>query len=244
MALWENLTMPGFETLRQQTQTVILPLGSLEEHGPHLPLGTDTFHAIEVARRVGLLRLVVVAPPLFYGLCRSTREHPGTVSISGDALRTLLMSVGREFCRQGMRHLVFISGHAGGTHMSAILEAGEQLLAELPAVRVAVVNLLELLREVVAEQPDLVHTRGDSHAGEVETAIMMAAYPDLVRGTAPEEWPRFPKYELVRNKRHYWPGGVWGNPAPATAAQGEAILAAEAERLSLVINALEESGDR
>jgi creatinine amidohydrolase len=243
MTLWENLTMPDLEAQRQQTQTVILPLGSLEEHGPHLPLGTDTFHAMEVARRVGLLRPVLVAPPLFYGMCRSTREHPGTVSISGDALRTMLLAVGREFCRQGMRQLVFISGHAGGTHMSAIIEAGEQLLAELPEVRVAVVNLLEVLREVVAAQPDLVQTKGDSHAGEVETAIMMAAYPDLVRGTAPEEWPRFPKYVLVRHKRRCWPGGVWGNPAPATAAQGEAILAAEAERLAIVISTLEESGD-
>ena len=244
MALWENLTMPEFEALRQQTQTVILPLGSLEEHGPHLPLGTDTFHAIEVARRVGLLRPVVVAPPLFYGICRSTREHPGTVSISGDAWRAMLLALGREFCRQGMRHLVFISGHAGGTHMSAILESGEQLLAELPEVKVAVVNLLDVLREVVAEQPDLVQTRGDSHAGEVETAIMMAAFPHLVKGTAPEEWPKFPKYILVRNKRRYWPGGVWGNPAPATAAQGEAILAAEAEKLFLVISMLEESEGR
>jgi creatinine amidohydrolase len=240
MALWEDLTMPGLEDLARQTQTVILPLGSLEEHGPHLPLGTDTFHALEVARRVARLRPVVVAPPLFYGMCRSTREHPGTVSISGDAFRALLLSVGREFCRQGWRNLVFISGHAGGTHMSAIVEAAEGLLAELPEANIAVVNLLEVLREVLADQPNLVHTRGDSHAGEVETAIMMAAYPHLVRGTAPEEWPRFPKYILVRDKRRYWPGGVWGNPAPATAAQGEAILAAEVERLSKVISALEE----
>jgi creatinine amidohydrolase len=244
MAQWENMTMPGLEALRQQTRTVILPLGSLEEHGPHLPLGTDTFHAMEVARRVGRLRPVVVAPPLFYGMCRSTREHPGTVSISGDALRTMLLAVGREFYHQGLRHLVFISGHAGGTHMSAILEAGEQLLAELPEAKVAVVNLLEVLREVVAAQPGLVQTRGDAHAGEVETAIMMAAYPDLVRGTAPEEWPRFPKYILVRNKRRYWPGGVWGNPAPATAAQGEAILAAETEIIALIINRLEDMDDR
>ena len=242
MAQWEDLTMPGLEALRQQTQTVILPMGSLEEHGPHLPLGTDTFHALEVARRVARLRPVVVAPPLFYGMCRSTREHPGTVSISGDALRALLLSVGREFCRQGWHNLVFVSGHAGGTHISAIVEAGELLLAELPQVRVAVVNLLELLREVLSDQPDLVHTRGDSHAGEVETAIMLAAYPDLVRGSAPEEWPRFPKYVLVRDKRRYWPGGVWGNPAPATAAQGEAILAAEADRLVRVISILEELG--
>jgi creatinine amidohydrolase len=244
MAQWENLTMPDLEALQQQTQTVILPLGALEEHGPHLPLGTDTFHAMEVARRVALLRPVAVAPPLFYGMCRSTREHPGTVSISGDALRTMLLALGREFCRQGWHNLVFVSGHAGGTHISAILEAAEQLLAELPRVRVAVVNLLEVLREVLSDRPDLVQTKGDSHAGEVETAIMMAAYPGLVRGTAPEEWPRFPKYVLVRNKRHYWPGGVWGNPAPANAAQGEAILAAEADRLSLIISTLEELGDR
>jgi creatinine amidohydrolase len=243
MSHWEDLTMPGFEALGQKTQTVILPVGSLEEHGPHLPLGTDTFHALEVARRVADRCPVVVAPPLFYGMCRSTREHPGTVSISGDALRALLLSVGREFYRQGMRHLVFVSGHAGGTHISAIVEAAECLLAELPEVRVAVVNLLELLREVLADKPELVKTRGDSHAGEVETAIMLAAYPHLVKGSAPEEWPRFPRYLLVRDKRRYWPGGVWGNPAPATAAQGEEILAAEAVRLAKVISELEGSGN-
>jgi creatinine amidohydrolase len=240
MSLWEDLTMPGFEALRQQTQTVILPLGSLEEHGPHLPLGTDTFHALELARQVAELRPVVVAPPVFYGMCRSTREHPGTVSISGDTLRALLVDLGREFHRLGLRNLVFISGHAGGTHMSAIVEAGERLLEELPEVRVAVVNLLELLREVLSEQPDLVQTKGDSHAGEVETAVMLAACPGLVHGTAAEEWPSFPKYLLVRDKRRYWPGGVWGNPAPATPAQGEAILQAEAVKLVKVISTLEE----
>jgi creatinine amidohydrolase len=240
MAIWEDLTMPGFETLRQHTQTVILPLGSVEEHGSHLPLGTDTFHALEVARRAANFTPVVVAPPVYYGVCRSTREHPGTLSLSGDTLRSLLLDLGREFYRTGLRNLVFISGHAGGTHISAIIEAGEQLLTELPEVRVAVVNILELLREVLQEQPDLVRTSGDSHAGEVETAVMLTAHPDLVQGTAPEEWPSFPKYVLVRDKRRYWPGGVWGNPAPASAAQGEEILRAEALRLSKLISSLDE----
>jgi len=240
MANWEDLTMPGMEALRQTTRTVILPVGSLEEHGPHLPLGTDTFHALEVARRVAQRRPVVVAPPLFYGMCRSTQGHPGTLSLSGDTLRALLLELGREFHRQGFSNLVFISGHAGGTHISAIMEAGERLLAELPEVRVAVVNLLELLREVLRARPDLVKTRGDAHAGEVETAVMLAAHPRLVQGTAPAEWPSFPKYLLVRDKQRYWPGGVWGDPGPATAAQGEEILEAEVARLVRVIGDLDE----
>ncbi len=233
--------MPAFEARRAQGATVLFPLGSIEEHGPHLPLGTDTLHAIEVARRLAALQNVIVAPPLFFGICRSTREHPGTLSISGNTLRAMLLELGREFYRQGLRRLVFISGHAGGTHMAAILEAGEALLAELPEVRVAVVNLLDLLREVLTENPHLIKTKGDSHAGEVETAVMLAAYPRLVTGTAPAEWPRFPKYLLVRDKRRYWPGGVWGDPGRASAAQGEEILAAEAQRLSGIIQDLQES---
>lgn len=238
---WEKLTMTAFEEARRRTRTVVLPVGSIEEHGPHLPLGTDTFHAMEVARRVAELRPVLVAPPVYYGLCRSTREHPGTVSLSGPTLRALLVELGREFHRQGMQNLVFLSGHAGGTHMAAIVEAGEQLLEELPEVRVAVVNILDLLREVLAERPDLVRTKGDGHAGEVETAVMLAISPDLVTGSAPAEWPAFPKYILVRDKRRFWPGGVWGDPSGATAGRGEALLAAETQRLSQVIELLEKN---
>jgi creatinine amidohydrolase len=239
MANWENLTMPAFAAWRDKMKTVILPVGSLEEHGPHLPLGTDAFHALEVARRVAEMHPVLVAPPVFYGLCRSTREHPGTVSLSSRTLRALILDLGREFYRQGLRNLVVISGHAGGTHMAAITDAGEQLLEELSEIKVAVVNILDLLREVLAARPELVHTKGDAHAGEVETALMLATHPDLVTGSAPAEWPTFPKYILVREKQRFWPGGVWGDPSKATAQQGEHILAAEVERLSGVIHALE-----
>jgi creatinine amidohydrolase len=239
MTYWADLTMPALEDLRQKSRTVILPVGSVEEHGPHLPLGTDTFHALEVARRAAERRPAAVAPPLFYGVCRSTREHPGTVSLSGNTLRSLLVDLGREFYRQGWRNLLFLSGHAGGTHMCCLVEAGETLLAELPEARIAVVNLLDLLREVWSIRPELVKTKGDAHAGEVETALMLAAYPALVQGRAPAERPSFPKYMLVRDKRRYWPGGVWGDPAAASAARGEEILEAEAQRLSELIVSLE-----
>ncbi len=243
MTHWENLRMEEFPGWAEQGRTVVLPVGSVEEHGPHLPLGTDAFHAMEVARRAAGIRPILIAPPIFYGMCRSTREHPGTLSISGDTLRGLVLDLGREFYRQGLRSLLIISGHAGGTHMAALLEAAEILLAELAELQIAVVNILDLLREVLAGRPDLVQTKGDSHAGEVETAVMLAAYPELVKGAAPAEWPSFPKYILVRDKRRYWPGGVWGDPSPATASQGEAILEAEARRLEEVISRLE-AGDK
>ncbi|HEY9074085.1 MAG TPA: creatininase family protein [Desulfobaccales bacterium] len=203
-----------------------------------MPLGTDAFHALELAHRTAALRPILVAPPVFYGVCRSTREHPGTIGLSGDTLRALIRDLGREFHRQGLLRLIFISGHAGGTHMCALVEAGEALLTEFADLRVAVVNILDLLREVLAAQPHLIKTKGDSHAGEVETAVMLAAYPKLVKGSAPAEWPAFPKFELVRDKRRYWPGGVWGDPHPATAVQGEEILTAEALRLAALIDAL------
>jgi creatinine amidohydrolase len=238
---WENITMPAFEQWRQKTATVILPIGSVEEHGPHLPLGTDAFHAMELARRVAELRPVLVAPPVYYGLCRSTREHPGTISISGDTLKALLVELGREFHRQGLKNIIFLSGHAGGTHMAAVTDAGERLLQELSDIKVAVVSILDLLREVLEESPDLVRTKGDAHAGEVETALVLAAHPHLVTGTAPAEWPAFPKYILVRDKTKFWPGGVWGDPSGASAEQGEAILQAEIKRLCQVIDALVKS---
>ena len=238
MPPWEYLSMPEFEAAREQNRTVILPVGSIEEHGPHLPLGTDILHALEVARRVAAFRPVIVAAPIFYGLCRSTREHPGTISLSGDTLRALIRDLGREFYRQGLRRLIILSGHAGGTHMAALVEAGEALLEEFADLRLAVVNMLELLREELAARPDLVNARGDAHAGEVETAVMLAAYPQLVKGTALAEWPSFPKYELVRDKRPYWPGGVWGDPGPATAEKGEEILALETARLAKLIDDL------
>ncbi|MCL6621345.1 MAG: creatininase family protein [Syntrophobacterales bacterium] len=239
MPHWADLTMPAWAEWRQKAPTVLLPVGSVEEHGPHLPLGTDAFHALELARRVAERRPVLVAPPLYYGLCRSTSEHPGTLSLSSLTLRAVILDLGREFHRQGLRRLLILSGHAGGTHMAMLTDAGEALLGEFPELRVAVVNILDLLREVLAARPELVATPGDAHAGEVETALMLACRPELVQGRAPAERPAFPRYLLVRDKRRFWPGGVWGDPGRATPEQGEALLEAETQRLCEVIDSLE-----
>lgn len=241
--LLETMTMPQVEAALRQTQTVIIPCGSVEEHGPHLPINTDLLHAQEVAKRAAACLPVLVAPPLPYGLCRSTSDHPGTISISGAAVRLLARDVATSLYRQGCRRVIFLTGHAGGTHVAALIEAGERLLEECAAIQVAVVNVLDLLREVLRFEPGLVQTTGDAHAGEVETAIMLAIKPELVQGRGPAEWPAFPRFILTRQKRRYWPGGIWGDPSSATAAQGERILQGEVTELLKVIQRLENFGD-
>jgi creatinine amidohydrolase len=241
--LMSQMTMPEFEAALAKTTTVIVPFGSLEEHGPHLPLSTDTWHAQEVARRAAAHYPMLVAPPVHYGLCRSTSEHPGTISISGSTIKALTLDLGRELYRQGCRQLILLTGHAGGMHVAALLEAGEQLLRDLPEIKVAVVNILDLLREALKEAPGLVRTPGDAHAGEVETAIILAIRPESVSGSALAEWPSFPKFILSRRKRKFWPGGVWGDPGAATKEKGEEILSYEVNVLVELAKALERFED-
>jgi creatinine amidohydrolase len=76
MKLLEEMSWPQIEAGLKETQTVILPVGATEEHGPHLPTMTDTIQAMEVARVVAKERHIFLAPPLHYGVCRSTRGFP------------------------------------------------------------------------------------------------------------------------------------------------------------------------
>ncbi len=219
------------------TQTVIVPFGSVEEHGEHLPLGTDTIHVYELARQTAKLRPVFVAAPVWYGLCRSTKQHPGTVGISSETLKLLVADMVESMYKQGLRNFVLISGHAGGTHMASILDAADRLIEELDQSKFAVLSVLDL----VAMLPEgLVETPGDAHAGEVETSLMKHLRPQWVSGVSPREFPSFPRFIVARNKLRFWPGGVWGDPSRASAEKGKEILGLEAQLLSDIIDELED----
>ena len=235
--LLEELTMPAFEAGLQKTRTVLIPFGSVEEHGQHLPLGTDTFQAADVCRLLAARRPVFVAPAVFYGVCRSTGDHPGTLSIGTETLKALTLDIVRSLYRQGLRNVVLLSGHAGGTHNAALLDAGECLLKELPELRIAVASEYALAYEA---GKGLIETAGDFHAGEIETSRMLATRPHLVHGSSPAEMSNFPRFILVRDKRRYWPGGVGGDPARASEEKGrqlQELVVAELEKLVLELEA-------
>lgn len=232
-----DLTMAEFEGGLERARVAILPVGSVEEHGTHLPLSTDTMQVYETATRVARMLPVFVCPPLHYGYCRSTRDHPGTLSVSPTSLRAVVVDIGTALYRQGLRGLIVASGHAGGIHMAALEEAGERLVEDCADLEVAVVCEYHLAQEAGREAG--VVTPDDCHAGEIETSRVQALHPELVHGTSPKEYPDLPRQFIARDKRRHWPGGVWGDPAPASAAKGEALFEAAAARLATLVKEME-----
>lgn len=234
--LLEEMTMTEFEEGLKRCKTAYIPFGSVEEHGTHLPLSTDTIEAYEVGKRAAERIPLFVAPPVHYGSCRSTSLHPGTVSISTATLKGLLKDIVRSLHLHGIVNFIALTGHAGGSHKMALQDAGEEILQELPGINIAVVTEYDLAKETAAH---LVETPGDSHAGEIETSRIMHSHPHLVKGTSPKEFPSFPKGILVRDKRSFWPGGVWGDPAKASSQKGRQIESLVADKVVELAHALE-----
>lgn len=231
-----DLTMDEFSAGLKKTRTVLIPFGSTEEHGSHLPLDTDTLHAIEIGRRLAEVRDIFIAPPVHYGVCRSTSEHPGTIGISTETLKALTIDLVSSCYFQGLRNVILLSGHAGGTHMAALTDAGECLLKRFPELKIAVLTEFMLVAKAGKQ---LIETVGDSHAGEIETSRILHSHPHLVKGRGKREFPSFPRGILVRNKQKYWPGGVWGDPEKASAEKGRELEKLVVQALSELVDQLE-----
>ncbi len=216
----EDMTMSEFEEGLKRTRTVLIPFGSVEEHGSHLPLSTDTIQAYEVGKGAAKLIPLFVAPPVHYGCCRSTSQHPGTISITSSTLKKLMKDIVRSLHSHGLMNFIILTGHAGGTHRMALQDAGEELISEMCDIKLAVVTEYDLVKH---EGRGLIETDGDAHAGEIETSRIMHSHPHLVKGSSEREFPEFPAGILVRNKRKYWKNGVWGDPSKATADKGRRL---------------------
>jgi len=233
----EQLTMDEFAEGLQKTRTVLIPFGSMEEHGSHLPLSTDTLQAYDVCCGLAQRRALFVAPPIHYGVCRSTANHPGTVSIRTSTLKALAIDIVTSLYRQGLRYFILLTGHAGGTHTSALIDAGEELLERFVDLEIAVLTEYMLAAK---EGRAIIETPNDSHAGEIETSRMLHAHPHLVKGEGRCEYPSFPTGILVRDKQRYWPGGVWGDPGKASAEKGAKIEKLVVDALERVVDLLED----
>lgn len=236
MYILENITMREFKMYLKETKTIVFPFGTVEEHGSHLPLNTDSFIIQEALKSAAKKKKFFLAPILSYGVCTTTKDHPGTISISPETLRRFAHDLITESHKKGLRNFLLVSGHGGSLHMSALKETAEVLIELLGGVKIAVFSPYDLLWKELSE---IAETPNDSHAGELETSMMLFLSPDLVKGRAPEEYPRIPKPFVVKNKTRYWKGGVWGNPVKASAKKGGKAMKLITAKIIEVIDMIE-----
>ncbi len=205
---WPELAGPAREAL----PLVALPLGSTEQHGPHLPAGTDTIVAAALAAALAAHRPdVLVAPALAYGASGEHAGFPATMSLGTAVLELAVVELVRSLDATA-RGIVLVNGHGGNA--VAVGRAARLLAAEGRRVL------------VWAPRPSTAG-RGGQHAGRDETSLMLHLAPGLVRSGAAAAGPSPPPTvaELVRHGvRALSPNGVLGDPAGASAAEGERLF--------------------
>jgi creatinine amidohydrolase len=211
------MTSEEFASIARTDPVVLLPIGALEEHGRHLPLGADMIQPLhvldEVARRTGSL----IAPPIPYGVCTTTRPYPGTVSVSVDSLKGFVRDVLDDFVRNGLHRVLIVSGHAGREHMMALRAAAQEAVDRKTGLKATVLSDYDLIYASEGILPE-----GDGHAGAGETSRILTASPGLVKGRSPAGTNDIPPYAVVDDPRKYW-SGVTGDPSKASKTLGKKL---------------------
>ena len=225
-ALWlDELSTKEAEKAAKDNAVVIFPVGSVEEHGDHLPLCTDSIQpeyvALEVARKTGCF----VAPPLRYGICNATRNFAGTITIGFDTFYKIVNEILSELVRNGFNRIIVLSGHAGNSHMVALRMAAQDIVIKNDTLsaerktRIMVLSDYDFAKELTPKYA----SKKDGHAGTLETSRMMAIKPNLIKTKGSKSFTEMPRFEVVAHPEFYFPSGVNGDPTAATAEKGQKI---------------------
>ncbi len=203
----------------------VLPFGALEQHGPHLPLETDTRQAQEIARRISEQCDAVLLPAVAYGNTWGNAAYPGTVSLSGETVTAICRDIASSLEASGFALLVVVNGDYGNRlplHRAADENAAAGRMPMLVIDYPGLVEIGDRVKESPWAAPGL------CHADEIETSMMLALSPENVRPDRLEAcYPELPADFGLRPQAlaPLSPTGVFGDPRPATAEKGEQILA-------------------
>jgi len=193
-----DLDYRSFERRLASNPLVIVPVGALEAHGPHLPLGADQIQpeatASALAERVDGL----VAPTIPYGSAPGARRFPGTVSLSIAQLEDYVEGVLSELARSGVRRILVLSGHGERGHMAALREAADHAVQAHPGTRAVVLCDYDFVYELRGKESP----PNDGHAGLLETSRVMALAPrPWVRPAPSSSTGTAPSSRVVRARR-------------------------------------------
>jgi len=172
---WEELTAPDFvKAIAQAKNTCVLPIGIIEKHGPHLPLGTDLLNVRAAVAQATKQEYAVIFPPYYFGQIFEAKHQPGTVAYSLDMQLHLLQETTDEMARNGCSKVVIVNGHGGNESLLPLF--GQ---AQLATPHDYVVYVFGLPNTNLPGRPAQ-RDRNDMHAGESETSTSLVNHPDLV----------------------------------------------------------------
>ena len=226
-----RMTWPDVRDAIEQCGIGLLPVGAIEQHGPHLPLNTDWAIASHIARTVSEAEDLLLLPGFEVGVSHEHRQFWGTLTISPDALRDQAIGMARSAGGHGLRRIVFVNGH--GSNCAPLSEAARTLRDD--GIFAFVFNWWESISAVLADLfPD-----PTAHAGSIETSLMMAIDPDAVRrdrfddADAAVHWGTRVEGVLTGlDAADFTEMGNVGDPRRADAEKGEAVLAASCASLA------------
>ncbi|MDE2913804.1 MAG: creatininase family protein [Paracoccaceae bacterium] len=234
---WAEYTTREISRLDRDTLVAVLPIGAIEQHGPHLPLKVDSFIAdaivSRVAARLPSTSRVLFLPTQSLGKSNEHLRYPGTLSLSAETLMAILRETGASVARAGIRKLVFLNAHGG--NVSTLDIVARDLRVE-HGMLVFAVNWFGFGAPDGIYEPD--ERRHGIHAGDMETSVMLALEPESVRRneaanfrSSMRNWDAdYDHIGLDRVARPAWqaqdlhPGGAAGDAAAATPEKGAATL--------------------
>jgi len=218
-----ELTKDEFAVAMREGRWVLLPFGTMEAHGPHLPLATDLLQAEHICAAVAERVNGLVAPVLPYGVCRTFRNFPGTISLTPATLQAVVRDVITEYVRHGGRRFALITGHAEPAQMEAMREGVLPLVNADPALTVVTIGPYDFL-DPVRREAGLVGA--DGHAGSIETSGRLVVAEGLVRmDRIPKVTrPRLSKFRVLANPEREFPTGVRGDTSKVSRDLGERVM--------------------